>query len=172
MDAWCLRHLGKTYDENGQWATTGQIIPDLLEKLLADDFFLRLPPKSTGRELFNVTWLEKALSGDEAPQDVQATLLQLTAMTIAQSIAEYCSTAEEVYLCGGGAHNSVLLNRLTEMMPDKTVALTDQLGVAADWVEAFAFAWLAQQTLLRKAGNLAAVTGAKGDRILGAIYPA
>ncbi|MDO8334851.1 MAG: anhydro-N-acetylmuramic acid kinase [Nitrosomonas sp.] len=172
MDAWCLRHLGKTYDENGQWAATGQIIPDLLEKLLADDFFLRLPPKSTGRELFNVTWLEKALSGDEAPQDVQATLLQLTAMTIAQSIAEYCSTAEEVYLCGGGAHNSVLLNRLTEMMPDKTVALTDQLGVAADWVEAFAFAWLAQQTLLRKAGNLAAVTGAKGDRILGAIYPA
>ncbi len=103
---------------------------------------------------------------------MQATLLQLTAMTIAQSIAEYCSTAEEVYLCGGGAHNSVLLNRLAEMMPDKTVALTDRLGVAADWVEAFAFAWLAQQTLLRKAGNLAAVTGAKGDRILGAIYPA
>lgn len=172
MDAWCLRHTGKTYDNNGQWATTGRIIPELLEALLADYFFVRQPPKSTGRDLFNIQWLEKKLIGNETPEDVQATLLQLTAITIAGSIHEYCRTAEEVYLCGGGAHNTVLMNRLIDVIPGKTVALTDQLGVAADWVEAFAFAWLAQQTILRKTGNLAAVTGAKGSRILGAIYPA
>lgn len=172
MDAWCLRHTGKTYDKNGQWAATGRIIPVLLEALLADYFFLRQPPKSTGRDLFNVQWLEKKLLGNETPEDVQATLLQLTAITIARSIQEYCQTAEEVYVCGGGAHNTLLLDRLIDVIPGKAVALTDQLGVAVDWVEAFAFAWLAQQAMLRKTGNLAAVTGAKGDRILGAIYPA
>jgi len=172
MDAWCLRHTGKTYDSNGQWAATGRIIPALLQAFLSDDFFLRKPPKSTGRDLFNAQWLERKLLGNEVPEDVQATLLQLTALTIARSILEYCSTAEEVYICGGGAHNTSLLDRLIDVIPGKTVVLTDQLGVAADWVEAFAFAWLAQQTILRKTGNLAAVTGAKGDRILGAIYPA
>lgn len=172
MDVWCLRHTGKTYDSKGQWASTGRIIPALLQAFLSDDFFLRQPPKSTGRDLFNVQWLEKKLLGNEVPEDVQATLLQLTALTIARSIHEYCQTAEEVYLCGGGAHNTLLMDRLIDVIPGKAVALTDQLGVAADWVEAFAFAWLAQQTILRKTGNLAAVTGAKGSRILGAIYPA
>lgn len=172
MDAWCSRHTGKTYDNSGQWAATGRIIPVLLEALLADYFFLRQPPKSTGRDLFNVQWLEKKLLGNETPEDVQATLLQLTAITIARSIQEYCQTAEEVYICGGGAHNTLLMDRLIDIIPGKTVALTDQLGVAVDWVEALAFAWLAQQTMLRKTGNLAAVTGAKGNRILGAIYPA
>lgn len=172
MDAWCLRHTGKTYDNNGQWAATGRIIPALLEALLSDYFFLRQPPKSTGRDLFNVHWLEKNLMGNEAPEDVQATLLQLTVITIARSIHEYCPTAEEVYICGGGAHNTLLIDRLIGVIPGKAMALTDQLGVAADWVEAFAFAWLAQQTILRRTGNLAAVTGAKGNRILGAIYPA
>lgn len=172
MDAWCLRHTGKTYDSKGQWAATGRIIPALLKAFLSDEFFLRQPPKSTGRDLFNVQWLEKKLLGNETAEDVQATLLQLTALTIARSILEYCSTAEEVYICGGGAHNTLLMDRLIDVIPGKTVALTDQLGVAADWVEAFAFAWLAQQTILGKTGSLAAVTGAKGDRILGAIYPA
>lgn len=172
MDAWCLGHTGKTYDENGQWAATGQMIPALLEKLLSDYFFVRQPPKSTGRELFNIKWLENKLLGNEAPEDVQATLLQLTVMAIAKSIHEHCSTAEEIYICGGGAHNTLLIDHLIDAIPGKKVALTDQLGVAADWVEAFAFAWLAQQIILRKTGNLTAVTGAKGDRILGAIYPA
>ncbi|MDP3664336.1 MAG: anhydro-N-acetylmuramic acid kinase [Nitrosomonas sp.] len=172
MDAWCLRHTGKAYDSKGQWAATGRIIPALLQAFLSDDFFLRQPPKSTGRDLFNVQWLEKKLLGNETPEDVQATLLQLTALTIARSILEYCSTAEEVYICGGGSHNTLLLDRLIDVIPGKAVALTDQLGVEADWVEAFAFAWLAQQTLSGKNGNLPAVTGAKGGRILGAIYPA
>ena len=122
--------------------------------------------------LFNLEWLEKKLLGNEAPEDVQATLLQLTIVAIAKSIHEYCPTAAEIYVCGGGDHNTLLMDRLIDAMPGKKVALTDQLGVAADWVEAFAFAWLAQQTILRKTGNLTAVTAAKGDRILGAIYPA
>ncbi len=172
MDAWCLRHLGEIYDKNGQWAARGHVISALLEELLTDHFFSCLPPKSTGRELFNIEWFEKKISGNEAPEDVQATLLQLTVITIARSIQEYCPTAEEIYLCGGGAHNIALLDRLVDVMPGKKVALTDQLGIAADWVEAFAFAWLAQQTISRKTGSLAAVTGAQGDRILGAIYPA
>ncbi|MDE2388658.1 MAG: anhydro-N-acetylmuramic acid kinase [Betaproteobacteria bacterium] len=173
MDAWCLRHTGKTFDKDGQWAATGRVIPALLEDFLAEDFFVRQPPKSTGRDLFNIHWLESKLHGtDEAPQDVQATLLQFTAITIAGAIQTYCPSAEEVYLCGGGAHNGILLNRLIDSLPERIVTLTDQLGVAADWVEAFAFAWLAQQTLARKTGSLAEVTGARGDRILGAIYPA
>jgi len=139
---------------------------------LSEDFFARKPPKSTGRDLFNLYWLEQKLCGDEAPRDVQTTLLQLTATTIARSIQEHCPAAEEIYLCGGGAHNTALVDRLTVSMPGKIVALTDQLGVAADWVEAFAFAWLAHQAIVRKAGSLAEVTGAKGNRILGAIYPA
>ena len=172
MDTWCLRHTGRTYDENGAWAATGRVIPALLENFLAEDFFARQPPKSTGRDLFNIHWMESKLHGTEAPQDVQATLLQFTATTIAQAIQTHCSSADEVYLCGGGAHNGLLLNRLIDNLPGRIVALTDQLGVAADWVEAFAFAWLAQQTLARKTGSLAEVTGARGNRILGAIYPA
>lgn len=175
MDAWCLRHTGNSYDKEGRWAATGQVIFALLKELLDDDFFSRQPPKSTGRELFNLAWLERKLLGNEAPENVQATLLQLTVMAIARSIHEYCPTAVEIYVCGGGGHNTLLMHHLMGAMPGRPgrkIALTDQLGVAADWVEAFAFAWLAQQTILRKTGNLTAVTGAKGDRILGAIYPA
>ncbi|TXI17038.1 MAG: anhydro-N-acetylmuramic acid kinase [Nitrosomonas sp.] len=172
MDAWCLRHIGENYDKYGQWAASGQVIPVLLENLLTDNFFLRQPPKSIGRELFNLQWLEQKLSGNELPQDVQATLLQLTVLAIANALSEYCPHATEIYICGGGGHNTLLIDRLEEAMPDKKVALTDELGIPADWVEAFAFAWLAQQTVLRKTGNLATVTGARGDRILGAIYPA
>lgn len=172
MDAWCLRHLDKAYDQDGCWAQTGCVIDTLLETLLEDVFFARKPPKSTGRDLFNSVWLESKLTGDESPQDVQATLLQLTVTSIAQAVEAHCPTAEEVYVCGGGAHNNALMRKLTEAMPDKNPAKTDQLGVAADWVEAFAFAWLARQAMLGRCGNLATVTGAKGARILGAIYPA
>lgn len=172
MDAWCLRHLGKAYDQDGCWAQTGNVIDTLLETMLAEAFFTCKPPKSTGRDLFNPSWLGGKLTGSESPQDVQATLLQLTAVSIVQAVEAYCPTAKEVYVCGGGAHNSALMRKLTEAMPDKHLAKTDQLGVAVDWVEAYAFAWLARQTMLGRCGNLAAVTGAQGERILGAIYPA
>jgi anhydro-N-acetylmuramic acid kinase len=171
MDAWCLRHMGRNYDKDGQWAKAGKIILTLLENLFSDHFFSCQPPKSTGRELFNLEWLDRKLVGNEAPEDVQATLLQLTVMAIVRSIDDYCSTATEIYVCGGGAHNTLLMHRLIDAMPGRKVTLTDQLGVAVDWVEAFAFAWLAQQAVLHKTGNLTAVTGAKGSRILGAIYP-
>ncbi|UJP06019.1 MAG: anhydro-N-acetylmuramic acid kinase [Nitrosomonas sp.] len=170
MDAWCQHHLGKPYDQDGHWAGTGQIIPELLEALLADTFFSYKPPKSTGRDWFNVHWLRKHLTGTELAQDVQATLLELTSLSIARAIEAYCWGATEVYICGGGARNTLLLQRLERALPNKRVALTDQLAVAADWVEALAFAWLARQTCRRKPGSLASVTGATGNRILGAIY--
>lgn len=172
MDAWCLRHQGKTYDRDGAWAKTGRVIPALLQAMLEEAFFASRPPKSTGRDLFNMHWLESKLTGGELAQDVQATLLQLTATAIADAIKAYCPSAEEVYVCGGGAHNDALMRKLDEAIPGKHLAMTDRLGVASDWVEAFAFAWLARQALLRSPGNLATVTGAKGSRVLGAIYPA
>ncbi len=172
LDAWCLRHQGESYDAHGRWAESGQVIPGLLAAFLADPFFAQTPPKSTGRDRFNLQWLEAKLRGDELPRDVQATLLQLTAQSIADAIAAYCPGSDEIYVCGGGVHNGALLQGLREVCGGIPVAATDQLGVSADWVEAYAFAWLARQTLLRQPGNLPAVTGARGERILGAIYPA
>ncbi|SFP96994.1 anhydro-N-acetylmuramic acid kinase [Nitrosomonas cryotolerans] len=172
MDAWCLHHTGQAYDKNGEWAASGQVIPMLLEALFIHPFFSLPPPKSTGRETFNMQWLKNHLLDNERPEDVQATLLQLTATAVAQSILNYCPNFEEVYICGGGARNGALISQLTAALFGKEVALTDKLGVDADWVEAYAFAWLAQQTILGLPSNLAAVTGAQGDRILGAIYRA
>jgi len=174
MDEWCLRHTGKNYDAKGEWAKKGTVIPSLLATLMSEDFFLCAPPKSTGRDLFNMSWLEKKLSQHphETPENVQATLLQLTVTTIANAIKDYCAGVSEIYVCGGGAHNTHLIHQISNVLPDRTVTLTNELGVDADWVEAFAFAWLAQQTMLRKPGNLRTVTGAQGERILGAIYPA
>ena len=172
MDAWCLRHLGKAYDQNGTWAGSGKVIPALLEKLLTLQFFLLPPPKSTGREVFNLSWLESYLSGEEKPEDVQATLLQLTVSAISSSVLAYFPNAVEIYLCGGGARNAELVARLQVALPGKKVELTDALGVDADWLEAFAFAWLAQQAIVGNPGNLPDVTGAKGARLLGAIYRA
>lgn len=170
MDAWCHRHTGKLYDKEGAWSATGQVIPALLEKLLACQYFSLSPPKSTGRDLFNMHWLENNLVGNESPQDVQATLLQLTTQTIADAIVNYCPNAKEAYLCGGGARNSLLLSNLKKALPGRKVELTNVLGVDADWVEGYAFAWLARQTMLGLPGNLPAVTGASGARILGAVY--
>lgn len=170
MDAWCYRHTGRIYDKEGEWAATGQVIPALLEKLLTLQFFSLPPPKSTGRDLFNMRWLESNLAGHELPQDVQATLLQLTTQTVADAIVHYCPNAKEVYLCGGGARNNLLFYKLKKSLPGINVALTDTLGIDADWVEGYAFAWLARQTILGLPGNLPAVTGASGARILGAVY--
>ena len=171
MDAWCLHHTGQPYDENGAWAESGKIIPQLLEKLLALPFFSLPPPKSTGREVFNLAWLESCLSGAEEPVDVQATLLQLTVAGIAGAVLTHFPKAEEIYLCGGGARNTQLVARLRAALPGRKVELTDKFGIDADWLEAFAFAWLARQALLGAPASLPSVTGARGSRLLGAIYP-
>lgn len=172
MDAWVSQHLGLSYDKDGAWAESGSVIPELLQQFLAEPFFAAPPPKSTGRDLFNLTWLRCFLSPGMAPADVQSTLLDLTVEGIATAILDHCGEAGEIYLCGGGAHNGALIRRLKQRLPNSPIALTDELGVDANWVEAFAFAWLARQTLHRLPGNLPEVTGAKSPRILGAIYPA
>ena len=170
MDAWCMQHLGKPYDDSGAWAASGKKLPALLEKMLAEPFFSQPPPKSCGRDLFNVSWLQDKLIGNEAAEDVQATLLELTCCAISQSIQQHCLGAKEVYLCGGGAHNLSLHSLLATLLPDCNVRTTDALGVDGDYLEATAFAWLAQQNLQGKSANLPLVTGAKHPCILGAIY--
>lgn len=172
MDAWCMHHLGKAYDDNGAWAASGKVLPVLLEKLLGEPFFSMAPPKSSGRDLFNVKWLQNQLSGTENAADVQATLLELTCQSIADSILQHCMGATEIYLCGGGAHNRALCNRLAILLPGHTIQTTNALGVDSDYLEAIAFAWLAQQTLHGKSANLPIVTGARHPCILGAIYQA
>ncbi len=172
MDGWIMAHQGVAYDAGGAWAAQGAALPELLERLLAHEFFERPPPKSTGRDLFNLKNLEAVLAGNERPVDVQATLCDLTATAIARALNAHCADAREVYLCGGGARNDRLRKRLAALLPDRRVALTDELGIAAEPVEAAAFAWLAQRTLSGEPGNLPAVTGARGPRVLGAIYPA
>ncbi len=171
MDAWIERRLGQRYDEGGHWATQGQVLPELLQRLLADAFFAVGPPKSCGRDEFNSEWLERHLTGSERPEDVQATLLELTAVSASEAIGRWCGSPKELFVCGGGARNQALMARLQRHLPDCRVASTDFLGQPADWVEAVAFAWLAWLTLHGEAGNLAEVTGARGPRILGAIYP-
>jgi anhydro-N-acetylmuramic acid kinase len=171
MDAWCLKHTGQTYDKDGVWAGSGLVIPSLLRELIALPFFLASPPKSAGREVFNLDWLKGYLSGDEKPEDVQATLLQLTVQGIAASVLAYYPNASEIYLCGGGARNAELVAKLRMALSAKSVELTDKLGVDADWLEAFAFAWLAKQAIKKIPASLPMVTGARGPRILGAIYP-
>lgn len=170
MDEWITANLGRAYDDNGGWATSGCVLPELLNTLLAHEFFARKPPKSTGRDTFNLAWVRRALAGAEAAADVQATLLALSAGSIAQDVERYCAGAQAVFVCGGGAHNSALMTRLAALLPDQRVANTGAIGVDADWVEALAFAWLARQTMLREPGNVPGVTGASGPRILGAIY--
>ena len=170
MDAWCMQHLGKPYDDRGTWAASGVPVNALLEKLLNEPFFFQPPPRSSGRDLFNLPWLQGKLSGNEAAADVQATLLELTCRVIAQSIQQHCPGAKEIYLCGGGAHNLTLRNRLAALLSECSVQTTDDLGVDGDYLEATAFAWLAQQALRGEPANLPLVTGAKHPCLLGAIY--
>ena len=172
LDAWAQRHLNQPFDPDGAWAKSGRLIPDLLQRLLGDEYFRRPPPKSTGRETFNLDWLTRELAGSEPPPDVQATLLALTAHGITNAVGKFCAAPREIYLCGGGARNSALVELLAQQLAPGKVAATDTLGVAAEHVEALAFAWLARQTLNSQPGNLPAVTGARGARILGAIYRA
>lgn len=172
MDAWCQRHIGQTYDKNGAWAQNGECLPDLLANLLTHPFFAAPPPKSTGRDDFHLAWLERHLIPAYLPQNVQATLLELSCSSIAEAVKQHCPGTQELYVCGGGAKNAALMQRLNALLPNIIIATTDSMGIAADWVEAVAFAWLARQTLHHQPGNLPAVTGAVGPRILGAIYPA
>jgi anhydro-N-acetylmuramic acid kinase len=173
LDQWMRRHLDVAFDKNGEWSATGQVIDTLLERLLADPYFTKAPPKSTGREYFNLDWLEQHMAlGQHAAQDVQATLLELTCQSIARAIRNYAVDTEEVYVCGGGAHNVQILQRLAQLLTPASVQTTAELGVEPDWVEAAAFAWLARQTMHKQPGNLTSVTGAKRPVILGGIYQA
>jgi anhydro-N-acetylmuramic acid kinase len=172
MDAWIARHLGESFDKNGAWAASGKIIPALLQSLLNESFFSAAPPKSTGRDLFNLAWLDRYLTGNEVLADVQATLLALTGDSITTAVQHFCAGAKEIYLCGGGAHNEALVAYLQRRLPHYRIQKTEGLGIAADWMEAIAFAWMAQQALHLRPSNLPAVTGAKHPCVLGAIYPA
>lgn len=172
MDAWIRRHLCLAYDKDGAWAASGTVIQSLLQVLQGEPYIHASPPKSCGRDLFNMQWLEQKLRGDELPADVQATLLAFTGHAISAAILRYCAGAKEIYLCGGGAHNLALVALLNHALPNCRIQLTDQLGIQADWLEAIAFAWLAQQTLQGNCANLPEATGAQHPCILGAIYQA
>lgn len=172
LDYWAGLRLGKPYDKNGAWAATGVVLDSLLHDMLAEPYFTLPPPKSTGRDLFNEHWLKQHLLYPHLrSQDVARTLVALTAHSIYHAIGNTCSQVDEIYLCGGGAHNTLLVQELTTLFGKTPIAKTDGLGVHADWVEAMCFAWLAKQTLEKAPANLPAVTGARGPRILGAIYP-
>ncbi len=173
LDAWTKTHLGKDYDANGAWAATGELIEPLFAEMLSEPFFALAPPKSTGRDLFNDAWLNQFLEAKNyRAQDVAHTLVALTARTIHDALAQHCGELDAAYLCGGGAHNALLVQHLTALLGNTPLSTTAELGVDVDWVEAAAFAWLAKQTMHHLPSNLPAVTGAKGLRILGAIYSA
>ena len=173
LDAWIQRHQGVAYDRDGDWASTGQVNAQLLAKMLDDKFFAAQGPKSTGRELFNLPWLDTHLASysDMAPADVQATLLELTARSIRDSLLASQPETQDVLVCGGGAHNVALMQRLQDLLPACLVTSTADYGVEPDWIEAMAFAWLAHCCLEGIPANRPSVTGARGKRILGAIYP-
>lgn len=176
LDGWCQRHLGAPYDADGRWAASGQVLAPLLELLIASEpWFALPPPKSTGRDLFNMQWLDSRLAEFDgprpAPQDVQATLQRLTARTVANAIDAAAASTREVFVCGGGARNPGLMRELAYCL-QRPVRATDALGVPAQQVEALAFAWLAQAFVARRPAGLPDVTGARGPRILGALYPA
>lgn len=170
LDNWIKQYKGLNYDADGAWSSTGHVIAPLLSAMLADPFFSQAPPKSTGRDLFNALWLGTHLAHQNyAAEDVARTLVALTAHSIADALQGYCGRVDEIYLCGGGAHNGLLKADLQGLVNAK-IANTDALGIGVDWVEAIAFAWLAKQCLDKKTANLPQVTGAKAARILGAIY--
>ena len=175
LDAWVKRHRGTHFDRDGAWAAGGSSQPGLLVALTKHPYLKIPPPKSAGREQFNLDWLDDTLGNLGVmvdPADVQATLLEFTAHSLADAIRRECAGVQELYVCGGGAHNSALMQRISAHLPNVRVETTAALGIDPDWVEALAFAWLARQTLHHEPGNLPAVTGARGERVLGAIYPA
>lgn len=170
IDAWITFSNNKTYDKDGDWAKSGHILPEVLSILLSDDYFSKLPPKSTGKEEFNLGWLEQMLNDAlhlHRPEDIQATLTELTAQSIADNISIDC---DELFICGGGVHNKFLIERLKFHLPQINIDSTEVLGIHPNWMEAIAFAWLAKRTIESNTSNLPEVTGALGKRILGAIH--
>ncbi len=176
LDLWHGRHRPGAYDRDGAWARSGRVDLRLLRVLRADPYFARTPPKSTGRDLFNASWLDARLaeaSADgmaRAPADVQATLVGLTAGTLADAVRQHCAGATEVLVCGGGAYNGALMDALSAELAPRHVATTTSRGVAAEHVEAMAFAWLARESLAGRESSLPEVTGARAPRVLGAVY--
>ena len=173
LDTWCRQHTGAPYDKNGQWAASGHVHADLLQRLLGAPFFSQSPPKSTGRDLFHLTWLESQLSdmGAMPAVDVQATLLALTVECCARDLNAHAPGTQRLVVCGGGAFNTALMDRLRQRLDPIEVLDSGALGLPAQQVEATAFAWLAWCHVQGRPGNLPAVTGAKGPRVLGALYP-
>ena len=174
LDAWCRRHAGQPYDDQGRWAASGRVQPDLLDALLQEPFFSLPPPKSTGRDLFNPDWLAGRLQAHAGlrPEDVQATLAELTARSCAADLQRHGRGSRRLIVCGGGALNTHLMQRLQALLPAVVVTSSAAQGLPPLQVEAAAFAWLARKALHRETGSLQSVTGARGARVLGAIYPA
>jgi anhydro-N-acetylmuramic acid kinase len=173
LDGWCARHLGGAYDKDGLWAAAGRVHDDLLTRLLSEPFFALPPPKSTGRDRFNLGWLDQTLASLPPldPADVQATLAELTARTVADALQCHAPQAAQVLVCGGGAHNGHVMRRLAAALPGCSVETTAAHGIAPTQVEATAFAWLARAFVKGDPGNRMEVTGARGPRVLGALYP-
>ena len=175
LDGWCQRHRGLPFDEGGHWAASGRVDAALLAALLAEPYFSAPPPKSTGRDLFHLAWLDAHLARHAPaakPVDVQATLATLTIDSVAHDLQRHASSTTLLLVCGGGAHNTHLMQGLARRLPALRVTTTASLGLPVDQVEGAAFAWLAQRFIERLPGNLASVTGARGPRLLGALYPA
>jgi anhydro-N-acetylmuramic acid kinase len=178
MDAWIAEQQGHTFDENGTWASQGKVNPALLLSMMTDSFFAKAPPKSTGRDDFHLQWLQKHIGSENInPEDVQATLLQLTVDTSLQAVLRYAPQTQILIVCGGGARNTALLNLFkarTEVLFKNSIEMmtSDALGIDPQLVEGLAFAWLAWAHKEKRPANLPAVTGAKGPRVLGACYPA
>ena len=170
LDAWISTQRSSPYDRGGLWAADGNVNARLLSELLNDAYFDLPPPKSTGFEYFNLEWLKSFDISHEQPIDIQATLSELTATTVAKAIREHAPLTQEVYVCGGGAHNADLQSRLRRHLPETTVSSTADIGLDPDWVEAAAFAWLAMRTMKKQTSNLPNVTGARHKKVLGAIH--
>ena len=172
LDAWIRRCTGAPFDANGEFAASGEVDERLLAQLRKDPFAARPPPKSTGKETYHLGFVDAACRGWAlAAKDVQATLAEFTAWSVGDAVARWGGLAEEVLVCGGGRHNADLMRRLAAHLPRSGLATTDDLGVDGDALEAAAFAWFAHRTLNREPGNAPAVTGARGGRVLGGIYP-
>ena len=174
LDTWCLRHRGRPFDDDGHWAASGNVHAALLEQLLSEPYFAKPPPKSSGRDLFNPDWLARQLAPWDAvaPEDVQATLAELTAQCCARDLLAHGPGSAVMIACGGGALNGHVMRRLQAHLPLCRVESSAQHGLPELQVEATAFAWLARRTVRRETGSLKSVTGARGARVLGAIYPA
>ncbi|MDH4062692.1 MAG: anhydro-N-acetylmuramic acid kinase [Aquincola sp.] len=175
LDGWCQRHHNLAYDEAGRWAASGSVVADLLDALLSDAYFKLDPPKSTGRDLFNLSWLDTAVGAHARharAEDIQATLAALTVACVVRDLRRHAADARALYVCGGGARNAHVMALLAQALPGVDVQTTGVLGLPVDQVEAAAFAWLACCFVEGRAGNVPAVTGALGPRRLGALHPA